>query len=69
MAESRGMSANQPLTLFLEPKPPGRQITGRLYDEHGEEHRFRSWLGLLTLLEAARIRANPQPAGRRKAMS
>ena len=63
------MSASQPLRLFLEPESQGRQIAGRLYDEQGEEHRFCSWLGLLTLLETARIRANAQQAGRSKAMT
>ena len=35
------------------------RVAGRLRDEHGEEHSFSTWVGLLSLLEAAheRIRA------------
>ena len=51
----------QPLRLSLELRPQGIALSGSLYDEHGEEHAFSGWLGLLTLLEAARVRAQPVP--------
>ena len=50
MADSRSLS------LTMAPAD-GSRISGRLRDEHGAEHRFSSWLGLLSLLEAARVRA------------
>jgi hypothetical protein len=46
--------ARRQLTLELDSDEAGR--TGRLCDELGVEHRFSGWLGLLTLLEAARLR-------------
>lgn len=55
MADSRSFS------LTMAPAPDGSRISGRLRDEHGAEHRFSSWLGLLSLLEAARVRA-PSPS-------
>jgi hypothetical protein len=45
-----------PLTLHIEPRPNGQPIAGRLRDSCGEEHHFTGWLGLLTLLEQARLR-------------
>ena len=55
MADSRSLS------LTMAPAADGSRISGRLRDEHGAEHRFSSWLGLLSLLEAARVRA-PTPS-------
>ena len=49
----------QPLRLSLELRPSGAALRGSLYDEGGTEHEFTGWLGLLTLLEAARVRAQP----------
>ncbi len=51
----------QPLRLSLELRPAGVALSGSLFDEHGDEHAFSGWLGLLTLLEAARVRAQPVP--------
>jgi len=48
------MTSN-PLTLHIEPRPDGVGIAGRLSDGHGEEHQFSGWLGLLSLLEEARL--------------
>jgi hypothetical protein len=47
------------LRLSLELRPSGAALCGSLYDEGGTEHEFTGWLGLLTLLEAARLRAQP----------
>jgi hypothetical protein len=52
------MTTHSSLRLALEPGSDDRRIAGRLYDERGERHDFSSWLGLLTLLEHARVRAN-----------
>ena len=49
----------QPLCLSLELRPCGAALAGSLRDERGEEHAFTGWLGLITLLEAARVRAEP----------
>ena len=49
----------QPLRLALELRPCGAALAGSLYDERGDEHAFTGWLGLLTLLEAACLRADP----------
>ncbi|MDQ3741599.1 MAG: hypothetical protein M3320_06000 [Actinomycetota bacterium] len=49
----------RPLRLSLELRPEGLALSGSLFDEHGDEHAFSGWLGLLTLLEAARVRAEP----------
>jgi len=43
------------LTLQIEPRPDGDGIAGRLLDGCGEEHQFDGWLGLLSLLEEARM--------------
>jgi hypothetical protein len=51
----------QPLRLSIELRPSGAGLRGSLYDEGGTEHEFAGWLGLLTLLEAARLRAQPVP--------
>ena len=51
----------QPLRLSLELRPSGAALSGSLCDEGGTEHEFTGWLGLLTLLEAARLRAQPVP--------
>jgi hypothetical protein len=47
----------KPLTLHLEPRSGDQGITGRLKDGCGAEHQFTGWLGLLTLLEQARVLA------------
>jgi ketosteroid isomerase-like protein len=49
------MTADHCLTLRLEPFAKGELIAGSLCDEHGNEHPFAGWLGLLTLLEQARL--------------
>ncbi|HEX8085485.1 MAG TPA: hypothetical protein VF529_14425 [Solirubrobacteraceae bacterium] len=49
----------QPLRLSLELRPRGAALCGSLRDEGGTEHEFTGWLGLLTLLEDARLRAQP----------
>ena len=46
--------------LSLELRPAGAALSGSLYDERGDEHAFVGWLGLLTLLEAARVRVEPR---------
>jgi hypothetical protein len=53
----------EPLYLALELVPAGEAMCGSLYDETGTEHRFANWLGLLTLLEAARARAELETEG------
>ena len=45
------------LRLVIAPVADDDRIAGRLEDEHGREHPFSSWLGLLSLLDAARARA------------
>jgi hypothetical protein len=45
-----------PITLHIDPRPDGDAIAGRLRDSCGEEHRLAGWLGLLTLLEQARLK-------------
>lgn len=42
--------------LALELQASGPSMSGALYDESGGEYSFDSWLGLLTLLEAAHVR-------------
>jgi hypothetical protein len=49
------MTTNRPLTLRLEPHADGQLIAGWLCAEGGYEHYFTGWLGLLTLLEQARL--------------
>jgi hypothetical protein len=49
------MTTNRRLTLHLEPAGDGKPIAGWLCDERGDERYFAGWLGLLTLLERARI--------------
>ncbi|HEX8123776.1 MAG TPA: hypothetical protein VF549_21175 [Solirubrobacteraceae bacterium] len=49
----------EPLRLSLELHPCGAGLAGSLVDESGDAHVFAGWLGLLTLLEAARVRAEP----------
>ena len=46
-----------PLQLTLELRPEGAGTAGSLCDELGGQHPFTGWLGLLTLLEAARLRS------------
>jgi hypothetical protein len=51
--------------LALELQASDARMSGALYDEAGGEYAFDSWLGLLTLLEAARLRAGlVEAAGR-----
>jgi hypothetical protein len=50
------MDRDGQLRLTLTPAPKQNQIAGVLFDEAGYERPFRSWLGLLSLLEAARGR-------------
>jgi hypothetical protein len=49
------MTTNRPLTLRLEPHADRQLIAGWVVDERGYEHYFSTWLGLLTLLEHARL--------------
>jgi hypothetical protein len=58
-----------PLTLHIEPRPNGQPIAGRLRDSCGEEHHFTGWLGLLTLLEQARLKQAPKSGGSRTEVS
>jgi hypothetical protein len=51
------MVAEASLRLVLASEADENRIAGRLRDEDGEEHAFGSWLGLLSLLDAARARA------------
>jgi|KBSSwiStaDraftv2_1062776.scaffolds.fasta_scaffold5713222_1 hypothetical protein len=52
------------LRLAVELDSTDGRMAGALYDEAGAEHTFSSWLGLLTLLEAAHVRAGrPGPDG------
>jgi hypothetical protein len=55
------MATTRPLTLRLEPKADSRLISGWLCDQRGDEHYFAGWLGLLTLLEEARLMATSEP--------
>ena len=57
------MTTHSSLRLALHPGPDESRIAGRLYDERGERHDFSSWLGLLPLLENARLRASSLPHG------
>lgn len=41
----------QPLRFALELHHDGPLLSGVVRDECGTEHRFRGWLGLLTLLD------------------
>jgi hypothetical protein len=59
------MTTNRPLTLRLEPHADRQLIAGWVVDERGYEHYFSTWLGLLTLLEHARlVAADGGPARR-----
>ena len=51
------MLTSRPVRLAIELQAAERRVTGRLTDECGERHPFGSWLQLLTLLEAARLRS------------
>jgi hypothetical protein len=55
------MTTDRPLRLSLDQNSGDDRMVGRLYDERGAEHAFQSWLGLLTLLEHARVRASSVP--------
>jgi|tagenome__1003787_1003787.scaffolds.fasta_scaffold20663057_3 hypothetical protein len=63
MQASPATSPVTPVYLALELLPARGAMTGSLYDETGTEHRFAGWLGLLTLLEAARARAGLDDEG------
>ena len=54
------MTTTRRLTLRLEPSGDNKLITGWLCDERGEERYFTSWLGLLTLLERARLQVRAE---------
>ena len=47
----------------LELRADGAGLEGSLVDESGTEHTFSGWLGLLTLLEGARLRLEPRAEG------
>ena len=51
------MTSTRRLTLRLEPPCDGEPIAGWLCDERGDERHFAGWLGLLSLLEQARLTA------------
>lgn len=55
------MTSNRRLTLHLEPPGHGEPIAGWLCDERGDERHFAGWLGLLTLLEQARLTVTREP--------
>lgn len=68
------MPTSRPVRLAIELQAADQRVSGRLTDERGERHPFGNWLGLLTLLEAARLRSlsscsaqtqPPQPSARR----
>jgi len=69
------MPTSRPVALAIELQAADRRVAGRLTDERGERHPFGSWLDLLTLLEAARLRslvldqpqAQPPPTNSRRA--
>jgi hypothetical protein len=50
------MATSRAVRLAIELQAVDRRVAGRLTDERGE-HPFGSWLDLLTLLEAARLRS------------
>jgi hypothetical protein len=52
-----------PLRLALELRGDGAGVAGSLRDELGARHPFTGWLGLLTLLEAARLRSRDARPG------
>jgi hypothetical protein len=51
------MATSRPVRLAIELQAADRRVAGRLTDERGKPHGFGSWLDLLTLLEAARLRS------------
>jgi hypothetical protein len=51
------MPTSRPVPLEIELRASDLHVTGKLTDERGERHAFSSWLHLLTLLEAARLRS------------
>jgi hypothetical protein len=55
------MTSNRRLTLRLEPPSDREPIAGWLCDERGYERHFAGWLGLLTLLEQARLTVTGEP--------
>ena len=55
------MSTDHELRVSFTAESDAQRASGRVRDERGEEHGFQSWLSLLTLLEAARARANTSP--------
>jgi hypothetical protein len=50
------------LRVTFSTQAESSRIVGRLHDEQGAEHSFSSWLGLLSLLQAASERAGSSPA-------
>jgi hypothetical protein len=55
------MPTGRSLTLRLESHPDDQPIAGWICDERGQEQYFAGWLGLLTLLEQARLMATDAP--------
>ena len=55
------MTSTRRLTLRLEPPGDSEPIAGWLCDECGDERHFAGWLGLLTLLEQARLTVTGEP--------
>jgi hypothetical protein len=51
------VTTSRSLTLRLKPHPDGQSIAGWVVDGRGAEQYFAGWLGLLTLLEQARLAA------------
>jgi hypothetical protein len=51
------MPTSRPVPLEIELQASDLRVTGKLTDERGKRHVFSTWLHLLTLLEAARLRS------------
>ena len=59
------MTGGQCQTLTLALAVDEHRVSGQLRDEQGEEQRFSSWLGLLSLLQArTRPEDGPDPESR-----
>ena len=50
------IDARRTVRLSLELRADGPALAGVVVDESGDEHAFRGWLELLTLLEGTRAR-------------
>jgi ketosteroid isomerase-like protein len=55
LGEETTMTADRCITLRLDPLANDELIAGSLRDQQGNEHLFAGWLGLLTLIEQARL--------------